>query len=62
MIKDFRIHDMPHIFASQLVLEGVDLAAVRDLLGHSSKQVMERYAHLAPVVTRRALDRLPAIC
>jgi integrase len=47
-IKNFHIHDLRHTFASWLVSEGVELAKIRDLLGHSSIKMTERYAHLAP--------------
>lgn len=52
-LLDFRIHDLRHTFASWLVSEGVELVKVRDLLGHTSISMTERYAHLMP---NRLLD------
>lgn len=37
-----------HTFASQWVLHGGSLETLRDMMGHSSVTVTERYAHLVP--------------
>jgi integrase len=46
--SEFIIHALRHTCASRLVNAGVDLYVVKEWLGHSSIQVTERYAHLAP--------------
>lgn len=57
-IADFRIHDLRHTCAAWLVTAGVPLTEIRDLLGHSTIRMTERYAHLAPDNIRVAVDRL----
>ena len=45
-IDNFRIHDMRHDFASQLVLKGVNIYEVQKLMRHSDIKLTQRYAHL----------------
>lgn len=59
-IEDFHVHDLRHTCASWMVQHGVPLSEVRDVLGHSTIEMTERYAHLAPdnlVSAVRVLDR-----
>ncbi|MDC8803877.1 site-specific integrase [Halomonas pacifica] len=57
-LTDLRIHDLRHTAASWLVTDGVPLEVVKELLGHSSITMSERYAHLAPHRVREAVNRL----
>lgn len=57
-IMDFRIHDLRHTCAAWLVSASVPLTEVRDLLGHTTIKMTERYAHLAPENVRAAVSVL----
>ena len=57
-IEDFRFHDLRHDFASRLVMHGVVLYRVKELLGHGSISMTERYAHLAPEALAEAVEVL----
>ena len=57
-LEDLRIHDLRHTAASWLVSDGVPLEVIKELLGHSSITMTERYAHLAPQRVREAVNRL----
>jgi len=47
-LKDARIHDLRHTFASTAVASGQGLPMIGKLLGHTQIQTTARYAHLAP--------------
>jgi integrase len=57
-IENFHIHDLRHTCASWLVMSGAPLAEIRDLLGHSTVMMTEKYAHLAPEALRSTVSRL----
>lgn len=60
-LEDFHFHDLRHHFASKLVMAGVDLYAVKELLGHSDFDLTQRYAHLSDDHKAAAVQRLVAV-
>jgi len=58
-LREIRIHDLRHTFASMLIQNGESLAYVRDQMGHHSIQItVDTYGHLVPGANRQAVDRL----
>jgi integrase len=57
-IPSLRFHDTRHTFASRLVAAGVDLITVKELLGHHSVRVTERYTHTNAEQKRNAVEGL----
>ena len=55
-LKDLRIHDLRHVFASKMVMNGTSLYITRELLGHKTTQMTKRYSHLVPSTLRKAVD------
>lgn len=53
-------HTLRHTFASWLVEQGVDLYSVKELMGHGTLTMTERYSHLSPDKLRRAVKTLEA--
>lgn len=57
-LKDCRIHDLRHTFASTAVASGQGLPMIGKLLGHTQVQTTARYAHLAAEPVRNAADSI----
>ncbi|MEN9542127.1 MAG: hypothetical protein RLZZ459_2218 [Cyanobacteriota bacterium] len=57
-IKELRIHDLRHSFASYALSGGQTLGVVGQLLGHRSAQTTTRYAHLIDDAARAAVARV----
>ena len=51
-------HTLRHTFASWLALQGESLMTIRELLGHKSFAMTQRYAHLMPDEKRKATLKL----
>ena len=59
-LKDVRLHDLRHSFASVAVGLGESLHMTGKLLGHTQAQTTQRYAHLADDPVKAASDRVGA--
>jgi integrase len=57
-LKDVRIHDLRHTFASTAVASGQGLPMIGKLLGHTQVQTTARYAHLATDPVRDAANSI----
>ncbi|MHB8233005.1 MAG: tyrosine-type recombinase/integrase, partial [bacterium] len=55
-LKDFHIHDLRHVFASKMVMNGTSLYITGELLGHKTPAMTKRYSHLVPETLKKAVD------
>mgnify|MGYP001570150175 FL=1 len=60
-IKEMRIHDLRHNFASLAVNSGQSLYVVQHLLGHASPQTTQRYAHLQSSTLKQASEAVASV-
>ncbi len=51
-------HSTRHTFASNLVINDVNLREVQTLVGHATSRMTERYSHLAPDHLKKAISKL----
>lgn len=54
----FRVYDLRHTFGSRSAMAGVDLATLKELMGHSHISTTMRYVHPTPEHKRDALRKL----
>jgi integrase len=58
-IRNMRLHDIRHTYASLLLSNGESPAYVKEQLGHSSIEItVDIYGHLLPSSNREAVNRL----
>ena len=54
----FRLYDLRHTFGTRSAMAGVDLATLKELMGHASISVTMRYVHPTPEHKREAVKKL----
>jgi integrase len=57
----FSFHSLRHSCASLLIQSGVDLYTVKEILGHGSIALTERYSHLADTALKEAAQKMPSL-
>jgi integrase len=60
-LTDLHFHDLRHTFASQWMMAGGELYSLKDILGHKTIAMTQRYAHLSPAYRRSMVDRMEQI-
>ena len=55
-LKDLHIHDLRHVFASKMVMNGTSPYITGELSGHRTTQMTKRYSHLLPDTLKKAVD------
>ena len=54
----FRLYDLRHTFGSRMAMAGVDLATLKELMGHSNISTTMRYVHPTPENKQEAVRKL----
>lgn len=55
-VKEIRVHDLRHTYASHYVMSGGSLSDLQALLGHLTFEITRKYAHLTSGTDNRKLD------
>jgi integrase len=59
-VKNFRLYDLRHTFATRQAQLGTDLITLKDLLGLKNLDMLKRYAHLTDAHKANAIKRMEA--
>lgn len=51
-------HTLRHTFASWLAIQGTPILVIKELMGHASLAMTERYAHLIPDQKKESVERM----
>ena len=60
-LKDVRLHDLRHSYASMALLSGESVRTLGRLLGHEQASTTLKYAHLSDASVREAIDTLAPV-
>jgi len=57
-IKKCRFHDLRHTFATRMVTSGGDIVTAKEILGHKSIIMTQRYSHPSPEHKKKAVNMI----
>jgi integrase len=60
-ITGLRFHDLRHTFGTRAADAGVPLNAIRDVMGHKTTAMTERYAHATNEGKRKAVEAVQSV-
>jgi len=58
---DLKLHSIRHTYATQLMQNGINRYAIKDLLGHSAVSTGEIYVHTDNAVLQESNSKLPVL-
>ena len=61
-LKNIRIHDLRHSYASLLINGGINIKIISEMMGHSNVEITwNRYGHLYPNAQEKATDYIDSL-